>query len=56
MYLTKCRVPENSKEGQEAFFNEQCKEIKENNRRGKNRDLFKKLKITKENFMQRWAQ
>ena len=26
-----------------AFFNEQCKEIEENNRRGKTRDLFKKI-------------
>ena len=25
-----------------AFFNEQCKEIEENSRRGKTRDLFKK--------------
>ena len=27
---------------QKAFLSDQCKEIKENNRRGKNRDLFKK--------------
>ena len=26
-----------------AFFNEQCKEIEENNRKGKTRDLFKKI-------------
>ena len=26
-----------------AFFNEQCKEIEENNRMGKTRDLFKKI-------------
>ena len=26
-----------------AFFNEQCKEIKENNTMGKTRDLFKKI-------------
>ena len=25
-----------------AFFNEQCKEVEENNRMGKTRDLFKK--------------
>ena len=25
-----------------AFFSDQCKEIEENNRRGKTRDLFKK--------------
>ena len=26
-----------------VFFNEQCKEIEENNRMGKTRDLFKKI-------------
>ena len=26
-----------------AFFNEQCKEIEGNNRKGKTRDLFKKI-------------
>ena len=39
-----------------AFFSDQCKEIKENNRMGKTRDLFKKLEIPREHFMQRWAQ
>ena len=29
---------------QKAFFNEQCKEIEENNRMGKARDLFKKIR------------
>ena len=28
-----------------AFFSNQCKEIEENNRMGKTRDLFKKLEI-----------
>ena len=38
-----------------AFFSEQCKEIEENNRMGKTRDLFKKIRATKgvwEHFMQ----
>ena len=39
-----------------AFFSDQCKEIEENNRMGKTRDLFKKLEIPREHFMQRWAQ
>ena len=39
-----------------AFFNEQCKEREENNRRGKTTDLFKKTEIPREHFMQRWAQ
>ena len=30
-----------------AFFSDQCKEIEENNRMGKNRDLFKKIRNTK---------
>ena len=38
-----------------AFLSDQCKEIEENNRMGKTRDLFKKIRDTKEYFMQRWA-
>ena len=34
-----------------AFLNEQCKEIEENNRMGKTRDLFKKIRDTKEPFL-----
>ena len=30
-----------------AFFRDQCKEIEENNRMGKTRDLFKKIRDTK---------
>ena len=33
-----------------AFLSDQCKEIEEKNRMGKNRDLFKKLRDTKGNF------
>ena len=33
-----------------AFLNYQCKEIEENNRIGKTRDLFKKIRDTKETF------
>ena len=33
----------------EAFLSEQCKEIKENNRMGKSRGLFKKIRDTKGN-------
>ena len=39
-----------------AFLSNQCKETEENNRMGKTRDLFKKLEIPREHFMQRWAQ
>ena len=30
-----------------TFLNEQCKEVEENNRMGKSRDLFKKIEDTK---------
>ena len=33
-----------------AFLSNQCKEIEENNRMGKNRDLFKKIRDTKGAF------
>ena len=32
------------------FLSDQCKEIEENNRRGKTRDLFKKIGDTKRTF------
>ena len=33
-----------------AFFIDQCKEIEENNRMGKTKDLFKKIRDTKGTF------
>ena len=33
-----------------AFLSDQCKEIEENNRMGKTRDLFKKIRATKGRF------
>ena len=33
-----------------AFLSDQCKEIEEKNRRGKTKDLFKKIRDTKETF------
>ena len=33
--------------GKKAFLSNQCKEIEENNRMGKTRDLFKKIRDTK---------
>ena len=35
------------------FLSDQCKEIEENNRMGKTRDLFRKSKIPKKHFKQR---
>ena len=38
-----------------AFLSDQCKEIEENNRMGKTRDLVKKMRDTKGTFHARWA-
>ena len=40
IYPFECRVPKRDKK---AFLSDQCKEIEENNRMGKTRDLFKKI-------------
>ena len=39
-----------------AFISKQCKETEENNRMGKTRDLFRKIREPREDFMQRSAQ
>ena len=39
-----------ARRGKKAFLNYQCKELEENNRMGKTRDLFKKMIDTKETF------
>ena len=36
-----------------AFLSDQCEEIEENDRMGKTRDLFKKLEIPREHYMQK---
>ena len=41
------RIPRRDKK---AFLSDQCKEIEENNRMGKSRDLFKKVRDTKGTF------
>ena len=41
------RIPRRDKK---AFFSNQCKEIEENNRMGKIRDFFKKIRDTKGTF------
>ena len=50
MHPTERTVPENSKETEEGFLNEQCREIKENNTMGNTRDLFKKIGNIKGRF------
>ena len=39
-----------------AFLSDQCKEMEENNRMGKTRDLFEKIRDTKGKFHANWAQ
>ena len=39
----------------EDFLSDKCQETEENNGMGKTRDLFKKIRYTREHFMQRWA-
>ena len=45
-----------ARRAKKAFLSDQCKEIKENNRMGKTRDLFKKSRDTKETFHAKMAQ
>ena len=38
------------RDNKKAFFSDQCKEIEENNRMGKTRDIFKNIRDTKGTF------
>ena len=44
-----------ARKDKKAFLSHQCKEIEENNRTGKTRDLFKKIRDAKGIFHARWA-
>ena len=46
------RIARRDKKG---LLSDQWKEIEENNRMGKTRDLFKKIRDTKGTFHERWA-
>ena len=50
MFTSECRVPRIARREKKAFLSDQCKEIEENNRMGKTRDLFKKIRDTKGTF------
>ena len=41
------RIAEREKKDKKAFLSDQCKQTEENNRTGKTRDLFKKIRDTK---------
>ena len=56
IHPSECRVQRIARRDTKAFLSEQCKEIEENNRMGKTRDLFKKIRDTKGTCHERWAQ
>ena len=45
-YSFECRVPKIARRDKKAFLSDRCKEIEENNRMGKTRDLFKNIRDT----------
>ena len=45
-----------ARKDKKAFLSDQCKEIEENNRTGKTRNILKKIRDTKGTFHARWAQ
>ena len=53
--LLNTELQKRARRDKKAFLSDQCKEIEENNRMGKTRDLSRKLELAREHFMQRWA-
>ena len=53
IYPFECRVQRIARREKKAFLSDQCKEIEENNRMGKIRDLSRKSDTPREHFMQR---
>ena len=50
MYHLNAKFQRTARRDKKAFLSDQCKEIEKNTR-----DAFKKIRDTKENLMQRWA-
>ena len=50
IYPSEYRVPKKARRDKKPFDSDQCKEIEENIRMGKTRDLFKKIRDTKRIF------
>ena len=50
IYPFECRVPRIARRHKKAFLSDQCEEIEENDRIGKTRNLFKKIRDTKGTF------
>ena len=53
MYVANAKFQRIARRDKKASLNDQCKEIGENNRMVKTRDLLRKIRDTKEHFMQR---
>ena len=49
-YPSECKFQRIARREKKAFLSDQCKEIEENNRMGKTRDCFKKIRDTKGTF------
>ena len=50
IYPLNAEFQRTARRDKKAFLGDQCKEIEENNRMGKTRDLFKKIRDTKGTF------
>ena len=50
IYPFECRVSKIARRDKKVFLSDKCKEIKENNRMGKTRGRFKKIRDTKGTF------
>ena len=50
IYPSECKFQRIARRDKKAFLSNQCKEIEKNNRKGKTRDLFKKIRDTKGTF------
>ena len=56
IYHLNAEVQRIARRDKKAFLSDQCKEIEENNRMGKTRDLFKKIRDTKGVFHAKMGQ
>ena len=50
IYPSECKFERIARRDKKSFLSDQCKEIEENSRMGKARDLFKKIRDTKGTF------
>ena len=50
IHPSECRVPRIARRDKKAFLSDQCEEIEENNKWGKTRDVFKKIRDIKRIF------